>query len=737
MKHREERKRKIAAYLSSENYTPMTLDELCVVLDVPKSDMGEFRLLMEHMKSMGIVRVSKKGRFEIPEETRIIKGTIQGTAGRFFFLIPDDRSLEDLFIAPDSMHGSMHGDSVLVRKIPPRGTERRSRGEVIQILNEHRDEILGSVRKSRDTYLIPFDKRFGDIFIETLGSESLMDGDIAAVEITKAQHGRTPARGFVKEVIARGHDPRGFYKYLLRLNGYESKYPDDAVREAEAIARDKEKGNTDARKDLRDLVTVTIDGADAKDLDDAISLKVEKDGTYTLWVHIADVSHYVREGSELDKEASDRGTSVYLVDRVIPMLPEILSNGLCSLNPDEDKFAFTVRMQVDVNGQVLNSEIFESVIRSNERMTYSDVHKLLEGNDRELNERYKNHIQLFRNMHALSLILSKKRRNRGSIDFEFQESKVIVDNDGKPVDITKYDITDANRIIEEFMILCNETVAEEFGWIDFPFIFRIHGEPDRDKLNDLNRFLKNMGLGIKNPGNIHPASIQKVIIDAKGKPYEHLVNTVVLRSMQKAEYNTVNAGHFGLASENYSHFTSPIRRYPDLMIHRLIKKKLESERTGRQIAAREIRLLEAHAATIAKSSSEMERKAERAERQLVDYYKALYMEEHVGEIFEGVVSGVAGFGMFVELENTVEGLVRLENMEGYYIYDRDNHLLYMKNGPGRFTIGMPVRVKVVSVNVNRGEVDMILMEKRKSTGYRRSKESEKSGRRKYKGKKKR
>ena len=737
MKHSEERKRKIAAFLSSEFYTPMTLPELHVVLDVPEKDREEFNHLINQMVESGAVRVSGKGRYVIPEQTRLIRGTIQGTAGRFFFLIPDDKGKDDVFIAPDKMNGAMHGDSVLVKSLPAQGDERRFRGEVVQILNEQRNEVLGTVRIGRETFLVPFDKRYGDINIAEDSPVDFYSGDVVSVEIIRAAHGRLPATGIVKSIIARSSDPRAFYKYLLQLYGYSEEYPVEAVSEAKAIAAMDNTGTPGQREDYRDLLTVTIDGADAKDLDDAVSLEARGDGTYILWVHIADVSHYVREGSELDKEAADRGTSVYLVDRVIPMLPEILSNGLCSLNPNEDKLAFSVRMTIDASGNVTESHISESIIRSNERMTYDNVHKLLQGGHPELEERYRNLLPFFRNMYDLSVILRGKRRNRGSIDFDFQESKVIVDSNGRPVEVKQYDITDANRIIEEFMILCNETVAEEFGWIGFPFIFRVHGKPDQEKIHDLNRFLSNMGLNIKSPGNIHPAAIQKVLQDAKGKPFEHLVNTVVLRSMQKAVYSTVNEGHFGLASENYSHFTSPIRRYPDLMIHRLIKKKINSEKEGFVFSERDIRLMEAHAATIAGSSSEMERKAERSERQLVDYYKALYMEDHIGEVFDGVVSGVTGFGMFVELENTVEGLIRVDNLDGYYIFDKENHSLYMKNGPGRYTIGMPVKVRVVSVNINRGEIDMVLEGKRKPDVNKRKKEVRRTPQRKYSRKKRR
>lgn len=736
MKHIEERKRKIAAFLSSESYVPMTLDELQVVLDVPTNDRNAFKELMEQMKRVGVISISAKGRYTIPEDTKLVKGKIQGTAGRFFFLIPENNNLDDIFIAADKMNGAMHGDSVLVKSVAQKGGDRKTRGEVVQILNDKRDEILGIVEKSDGLYLFPFDKRVGKILIDPDGSEPVLEGDVAAIDITCASHGYSPAEGVITEVVAHGSDPRAFYKYLLRAFDYEIEYPEEAVDEAKFIAKTAEKTSKN-RKDLTHLFTVTIDGADAKDLDDAISIKKEDDGTYTLWVHIADVSYFVREGSELDNEAADRGTSVYLVDRVIPMLPEVISNGLCSLNPDEDKFAFTVKMSVGLDGNVTRSEIFESLIRSNQRMTYSNVHKLLSGEEPELLEQYGKILPVFKTMHELSLVLRKKRRDRGSIDFDFKESKVIMNENGRPEAITKYDITDANRIIEEFMILCNETVAEEFGWIGFPFIFRVHGNPEQGKINDLNKFLKTMGLGLKSPGNLHPAAIQKAIFDAKGKPYEHLVNTVVLRSLQKAEYSTVNQGHFGLASESYSHFTSPIRRYPDLMIHRLIKKKIKSEAEGQSFTERELKILEAHASSIAKSSSELERKAERAERQLVDYYKALFMEKHVGEVFSGVISGVAGFGMFVELDNTVEGLVRVENLDGYYIFDKENYRLYMKNGPGRFTIGMPVSVRIMSVNANRGEVDMVLDSKKKSSSNpKRRKEVYRPTKRKYSGKKK-
>ncbi len=709
MKHAEERKNKIALFLASDKYIPMTLNELCVVLDVPVKDKGEFEKLMEEMKKAGVVRLSKNGRYTMNENKAVYKGTIQGTAKRFSFFIPENKSMDDIFIAPDRINGAMHGDRVLVRVVHSRPDDNRLRGEVVQILNEHRSEVLGAIEIYRAALtVVPFDKRIGRIRIESDQPQKFREGDVAAVEIDMPSGERNLATGKIIEIVAKKTDPRSLFKYITRMYGYDTEYPEEAVSEAESAEPDTESAGYRKRTDYRELLTITIDGDDAKDLDDAISIEKNAKGNFLLGVHIADVSHYVRENSELDKEASDRGTSVYLVDRVIPMLPEVLSNGLCSLNPNEDKLAFSVMMEVNQNGVVIDFNINESIINSNERMTYKNVYKLLNNEDDALANRYAYIMPGLMMMRELAGILRVKRRGRGSIDFDFKESKVIIGPNGEPSAITKYDITEANRIIEEFMLLCNETVAENFGWGDFPFIFRVHDKPDVEKMSDLNNFLKGIGHSIKSPGNVHPAELQRLIGSVKGTPVEHLVNTVVLRSLKKAEYNPVNSGHFGLASDHYCHFTSPIRRYPDLMIHRLIKKKLGIGGEFIPHGKRTIDLLAAHVFTVSKSSSEMERKAEKAERDLVDRYKAAYMEQHIGETFTGVVSGVTGFGMFVELENTVEGLVKLGDLDGYYIYDRDNHELYMRNGPGRYTIGTLVKVKVVSVNINAGEVDMII-----------------------------
>jgi len=711
MKRLEERKNKIAMFLASDMYIPMTLQELCIVLDVPDKDRDEFEVLIQTMKKSGIVKLSKNGRYTLNDNKAVYKGAIQGTAKRFSFFIPEKKDMEDIFIAPDRLNGAMHGDSVLIKVVQSRQDDNRLRGEVVQILNEKRSEVIGVVEIYRaELTVVPFDKRIGRINIESDQPQKHREGDVVAVEIAMPSAERNLAKGKIIEIVASKSDPRSLFKYIMRMYGYEMDYPEEAVNEAKSIALSARSEEYSKRRDYRDLPTVTIDGDDAKDLDDAISIEKNSAGNYMLGVHIADVSHYVRENSELDKEASERGTSVYLVDRVIPMLPEVISNGLCSLNPNEDKMAFSVMMEVNLNGAVIDFDINESIINSNERMTYKNVHKLLNGEDDELAVRYKDMMPNFYMMRDLAVILREKRRARGSIDFNFKESKVIIGPNGEPSAITKYDITEANRIIEEFMLLCNETVAENFGWGDFPFIFRNHDKPDIEKMADLNSFLKGIGYSLKSPGNVHPAELQKLIAEAKGSPVEHLINTVVLRSLKKAEYNPINSGHFGLASEFYSHFTSPIRRYPDLMIHRLIKKRLGIGGEKSPSGAREIDILAAHVFTVARSSSEMERRAEKAERDLVDRYKAAFMERHIGETFTGVVSGVTGFGMFVELENTVEGLVKLSEMDGYYIFDKANHLLYMKSGPSRYTIGTVVKVKVVSVNVNLGEVDMVIAE---------------------------
>lgn len=737
MKNIEARKKKIASLLAGDNYIPMTLDELCKVLDVPTADKQLFEKLINNMKLAGAIRKTSNEKYELAEGTSVVKGTIQGTARRFYFLIPDDKKKDDVFIPPENMNGAMHGDSVLVKVVRDKKDHERFRGVVIQVINERRDEVLGTYETKPEPGVMPFDKRIDRINVKKSSSLNVSDGDLVALDITHVPIDGRPASGVIKGIVADKSDPRAYYKYLIRSYGYEENYPVEPVKEAQKYEAKISPDEYKRRVDYRGLFTITIDGADAKDLDDAISIEKTPEGLYRLWVHIADVSHYVVEGSELDKEAADRGTSVYLVDKVIPMLPKVISNGLCSINPDEDKLAFSVRMDVDEQGKVRDYEIDESVIKSNQRMTYSDVFRVLQGEKLPVLEKNKELLPALQIMNELSDILSKKRRLRGAIDFDFDESKVILDSAGYPKEISVYERTKADKIIEEFMILCNETVAEAFEHIDFPFIYRIHDKPSQDKIKELDTFLKTIGYGIKNASDIKPGIFQNLIDKVKGKPIENLVSTVVLRSMQKAIYSVDNVGHFGLASEHYCHFTSPIRRYPDLMVHRLIKKWRQLENANKTKKSREIKLLGVRAASIADSSSEMERKSEQAERDLVDYYKAVYMQRHIGGEFNGVVSGITGFGMFVALENTVEGLVRVDNMDGYYVYDKERHSLYNKNGAGRYTIGKKVKVKILSVNVNLGEIDMVIADERKKYSRTSSKISRKKKSSKYRAKRRR
>lgn len=703
-----ERKERIVDFMKQDAYKPLLFKELVTVLDVPKEDVELFQQVMDELEAEGKIFKTHRDRYAVPERMSLVVGRVQGNERGFGFVVPDDENLKDIFISADSLNGAMHNDRVVARINRGSAEDRRAEGEVIRIISRANTTIIGTFENSKYFgFVVPDNKRIpGDIFIPKDEVNGAKNGYKVVAEIIKWPEKRRNAEGRIVEIIGDKDEVGTDIVSIIRAHNFSETFPEEVLHQAESIPDTVTEDMIKGRRDLRTLRMVTIDGEDAKDLDDAVSVERLPDGNYRLGVHIADVTHYVTEHSPLDKEALHRGTSVYLVDRVLPMLPKKLSNGICSLNPQVDRLAFTVMMDIDPAGRVYNHEIFESVIKTSERMTYTNVYKILVENDQELMKRYDYLVDDFRTMEELALILRNKRSTRGAIDFDFQETKVILDEKGKPIEIRPYVITIANKIIEEFMLVCNETVAEHFYWANTPFVYRVHEDPDTDKIESLNEFIHNLGYHIKGINKIHPKALQEVLNKVKGSRHERIISTVMLRSLQKARYYQENLGHFGLAAKYYSHFTSPIRRYPDLIIHRIMKEQLK----GRMDERREDHLHNV-LPDIAKQCSERERASEEAERETKDLKKVEFMKQHEGETFEGVISSVASFGMFVELNNTIEGLIRMSSLEDdYYVFNEKQYCLVGERTRKMYRIGDEVKVLVARADVAARQIDFHLVE---------------------------
>jgi len=639
----------------------------------------------------------------------IIEGIFEANERGFGFVRPLDENEKDVFIPPLDIKGAWDGDKVEVRIVSIGDEKRGPEGIITRIIERSHKKIIGKFEKSKNfAFVVPDNKKIlEDIFIPKSCFNGARNNEIVVVEIEKWPEGRRAAEGKVVKRIGKLGKPGIDILAIMCEHDLSEDFPSEVLAEADNIPDhilEKEYKN---RKDLRDIKMVTIDSEDAKDLDDAVSIEKLENGNFLLGVHIADVSYYVKEGSPLDKEAYERGTSVYLVDRVIPMLPRKLSNGICSLNMGEDRLAISVMMQIDSTGKIIDSEIVKSVINVDERMTYTDVTKILEENDKELIKRYKEFVNDFKLMKKLSDILRKRRTKRGSIDFEIPEAKVIIDEKGKAIDIKKYEITVSNNIIEDFMLAANETVAERFYWLEVPFMYRVHDLPDTEKLEDFSKFIYNYGYKIKGLTTLKPKAFQDLLEDIKGKKEEKIISTLMLRSMQQARYSPNNTGHFGLAAEYYCHFTSPIRRYPDLFIHRVMSELIENDyKFKTEKRAKKLKKL---ASDGAKHSSEKEREAQLAERDSVDLKKAEYMSRFVGEKFAGVISSVTSFGFFVELENTIEGLVRVESiMDDYYIFNEKQRSLIGERKHKIYRLGDTVEVVLTNADVETRKIDFTI-----------------------------
>lgn len=703
-------------------YKPMTYQELEQHFGI--EDAAEFKAflkLLNQLEDEGRIVLTRTNRYGVPGRMQMVKGRLQAHAKGFAFLIPEDREHPDVYIHANDLKSAMNGDTVLVR-VTSKGPEGgRLEGEVIRIVKRAVVQVVG-VFQSQEVYgfVIPDDKRINrDIFIPRTSFNNAVDGQKVVVNIVSYPEGRAAAEGEIIEILGHKDDPGIDILSVIRKHQLPEAFPEEVIEEAEqapdSITEDEiiKQG----RRDLRGLNIVTIDGEDAKDLDDAVNVERLPNGNYRLGVHIADVGYYVRENSKLDQEAYNRGCSVYLVDRVIPMLPHRLSNGICSLNPQVDRLTMSCVMEFNEQMKVVNHEVFTSVIKTKERMTYKNVYKILEEEDPELIERYSELVDDFKLMKEIAMKLREMRMRRGAVDFDFEESKILVDEEGKPVDIVKRERTVAEQIIEEFMLAANETVAEHFHWLKVPFIYRVHEDPDQEKLQNFLGFAANFGFHVKGRGNsIHPRALQSLLEEIQGTKEQTVISTMMLRSMKQAKYDSEMSGHFGLAAEFYSHFTSPIRRYPDLVIHRVMREVFEN---GGALPENRQEYLASRMPDIAQQSSERERVAVEAERDTEKMKKAQYMLDKVGEEFDGMISSVTSFGMFIELENTVEGLIRLSMLTDDYYHFDDQHMILVGERTSKiFRIGDEVKIRVARVNMDEYTIDfeMVDMKPRQERG---------------------
>ena len=617
---------------------------------------------------------------------------------------------KDVFIAAGSMGGAMNGDEVEVDLIPEYLWKQSPEGIIVKVLSRQTEEVAGTFEKSRKFgFVVPESRKYReDIFIRKKDFAGAQRGDKVVARITKYPDHENSAEGKIVEIISRAGQPGGDIKAIARSYDMRESFPSRAAAEAKAM---KKRGirpeDLRGRRDLRNETIFTIDGADSKDFDDAVSLKILDNGNYLLGVHIADVAHYVEEDGPLDKEALKRGTSVYLIDQVIPMLPKALSNNICSLNPGEDRLTLSVDMEITPDGELAGHEIYESVIHSKARLVYDDISDMLENDDEEMLRKYSSIKENLYAMGRLAALLREKRSQRGSLDFDLDEAHIRLNNKGIPVSVDIAERRTANKLIEEFMLLANETVAEHFFWLEIPFIYRIHEKPAFEKVEQLKIFLQSMGMTLRGSADsVHPRELSSILKSVEGKPSEGVVNTVTLRSMQKAFYGTSCEGHFGLALKYYCHFTSPIRRYPDLMIHRIIKSVLQDG-----IDVKKMSHFRGAAEKAAEQSSVAERKAIEVEREVEKLKKAEYMSYHIGEVYDGIISGTTSFGIYVQLENTVEGMIRIEDLwDDYYDYVPEKYALVGEHTGRMYKLGDSIRIVVDNVDIDRHEIDFQLAE---------------------------
>lgn len=703
-------KEKILAFMRKDAYKPLTAEDLAEQMELKGTDLAEFWDILQQLEDNADIIKTRFGKYGVPERMNLVVGRLSVTNKGFGFVIPENPQSPDepdVFIPSDAMLNGMHNDRVVTRVHRQSAQGRAREGEIIRVVKRANSKIVGTFECSRHFgFVTPDDQRIGhDIFIPKDEFNGAPIGAKVVVEITKWPEKRRSAEGKIIEVLGVKGDPGIEILSIIKKHNLPTEFPADVDREADKAPASISADELAGRRDLRDLPIVTIDGEDAKDLDDAVYVKRLKEGRFLLGVSIADVSYYVRENTALDQEARARGTSVYLVDRVLPMLPARLSNGICSLNAGEDRLAMSIEMEIDYRGKVLSYEIFPSVIRVQKRLSYTTVRKILVDHDETLRSQHRDLLEPLENMERLCHILRDRRMRRGAVDFDFPEIKVKLDEAGEPVELLKRVRTLSESIIEEFMLVANETVAEHMHRLGVPFMFRVHEQPEREKMDKLNNLLHNFGQSLPKSNEIRPSVLQKILSRIAGRPEERIISTVMLRSLKQARYEAENLGHFGLAATYYTHFTSPIRRYPDLIVHRLIR---ETFNTG-DVSAKRRQKLAAMLPEIAIHSSQRERAAAEAERETVDLKKVEYMARFVGEEFDGVINGVTAFGIFVELENGVEGLVRVSSMDDdYYQYMEEQYALIGERTKKMYRLGDAVRILVARANPADRTIDFVL-----------------------------
>lgn len=704
-----EKQELILNFMKDENYTPMKAKEMAMILGVPKKEYNQFLDIIRYLEENYKIVKNRKNRYRLIGEN-FVEGIYRKNQRGFGFVKIDDRE-DEIYIAKEDSLNALNGDSVLIEITEEQNKVKRAEGKIKKIIKHEKETVVGTFQESRNFgFVVPDDKAFGtDIFISKGKFLNAKNNQKVVVKITKYPQKGKNAEGEIIEVLGSIDEAGVDMLSIIKEYDLPAEFPENVIEDAKKYGNKIDEKDIQNRIDCRQDVIFTIDGEDAKDLDDAVRVKKLKNGNYRLDVHIADVSYYVREGSLLDKEAQIRGTSVYMLSRVIPMLPKELSNGICSLNAGQDRFTLSCSMEINNKGEVVSAEVYKGIINVTERMNYHDVQKILDKSDEKVLKKYEKYIGNFELMAELAEILKKKRLEQGYLNLDIPESKIDLDENGKVISIGKYETSFSNEIIEQFMLSANETIAEKFYWLEAPFIYRVHEDPDIEKVKELNKFLYNFGLKIRIVNEkIYPKEVSKILEEIKGKEEEKVVSTLILRTLKIARYEAENKGHFGIASKYYCHFTSPIRRYPDLFIHRIISKYLEENYV---VSDKFIEDFKQKAIDRARMSSEREKVATKAERDSEDMKKAEFMQDKIGQEYEGIVSSVTQFGIFVELENTVEGLIRFENLGNeYFIYDENRKRLIGENSNKVYKIGDKVKIRVISANKLLRQIDFEIVE---------------------------
>ena len=705
----EEQKQKIMDLIKDEDYVPMKAKEIAILMRVPKKEYNKFLEILGELELELKIQKNRKNRYKLVEKT-YYDGIYRKNQKGFGFVRLENEE-DEIYISKENSLNALNGDRVLIEIIEEKNKVKSAEAKVVKILKHEKDTVVGIFQNNKNFgFVVPDDRSLGtDIFISKKDFGKARDNHKVLVKITKYPQNGKNAEGKILEVLGNVNEAGVDMLSLIKEYNLPSTFPEPVIEEAKKCGDTIDEKDIKNRVDFRNKTIFTIDGEDAKDLDDAVRVEKLENGNYKLEVHIADVSYYVKEGSILDQEALLRGTSIYMLGRVIPMLPRELSNGICSLNANEDRFTLSCLMEIDRKGNVINSEIVKGIIKVTKRMSYTDVQAILDNSDKKVVKTYKKYIKEFKLMEELALILKNKRMEQGYLNLDIPESKIDLDIDGKVKEVSKYEPSFANEIIEQFMLIANETVAEKFYWLEAPFIYRVHENPDFEKTQELNKFLYNFGLKIKaNKDNIYPKEFSKILEEVKGKDEEKVVSNLVLRTLKVARYEAENKGHFGIASKYYCHFTSPIRRYPDLFIHRVISKYLKDNYVINEKWEEQYKN---YAKERAEQSSEREKIATKVERDAESIKKAEYMEKRIGQEYDGIVSSITSFGMFVELENTVEGLIRFEDIGNeYYIYDEERKQLIGEQTNKVYKIGDKVKIKVKNANKLLRQIDFEIVE---------------------------